>query len=126
MSGFDLSKIPSQAPPPGVTSNFENPYSLAVLPRGFIYATLPPMVLFLGLRFYTRIKITRQVGIDDCQFVPTLTSESGTERALTLLPRSLCCRGGKLDLWPDALLCVVSNPWHLGGDHRLLRRDVDL
>lgn len=71
MSGFDLSKIPSQAPPPGVTPNFENPYSLAVLPRGFIYATLPPMVLFLGLRFYTRIKISRQVGIDDCELALT-------------------------------------------------------
>lgn len=67
---FDFSKIPSQAPPEGVTSNFENPYSLAVLPRGFIYATLPPMVVFLGLRFYTRIKISRKVGIDDCEFSP--------------------------------------------------------
>ena len=66
---FDFSKIPSQAPPEGVTSNFENPYSLAVLPRGFIYATLPPMVVFLGLRFYTRIKISRKVGIDDCEFL---------------------------------------------------------
>lgn len=71
-SGFDLSKIPSPAPPPGVTPNFENPYSLAVLPRGFIYATLPPMVLFLGLRFYTRIKISRQVGIDDCELACNL------------------------------------------------------
>ncbi len=66
---FDFSKIPAQAPPAGVTSNFENPYSLAVLPRGFIYATLPPMLVFLGLRFYTRIKITRNVGVDDCEFV---------------------------------------------------------
>lgn len=65
MEGFDLSKIPLQAPPPGVVSNFENPDSLSALPKVFIYVTLPPMALFLVLRFYVRSTISRKVGIDD-------------------------------------------------------------
>jgi len=65
MEGFDFSKIPLQPPPPGVVSNFVNPDSLSALPKVFIYVTLPPMVLFLVLRFYVRITISRKVGTDD-------------------------------------------------------------
>lgn len=53
------------SPPEGQTSNLVNPPSQADLPRIFTYITLPPMVVFLSLRFYTRAVVTRQVGIDD-------------------------------------------------------------
>lgn len=52
-------------PPEGQTSNLVNPASQANLPRIFTYITLPPMVVFLALRFYTRAVVTRQVGVDD-------------------------------------------------------------
>ncbi|KAI1284151.1 hypothetical protein F5Y07DRAFT_407642 [Xylaria sp. FL0933] len=62
--GVDLSTIPAANPPPGVVPNFVNPPSQAELPKIFIYVTLPLMVVFLGLRIYTRIKYTR-LGLDD-------------------------------------------------------------
>ncbi|KAK4159206.1 hypothetical protein QBC43DRAFT_374006 [Cladorrhinum sp. PSN259] len=65
MDGLDFSKIPVQAPPEGVISNFENPSSAAPLIAAFVYVTIPPMAFSLILRFYTRIAITRNLGIDD-------------------------------------------------------------
>ncbi|KAJ2996329.1 hypothetical protein NUW58_g1001 [Xylaria curta] len=62
--GFDLSAIPAGIPPPGVVPNFVDPPTQAELPKIFIYVTLPPMLAFLGLRIYTRIKYTR-LGLDD-------------------------------------------------------------
>ncbi len=60
-------------PPLGVIPNFVDPPSLAWLPRVFFYTTLPPMVIFLAIRFYTRITITRKISLDDCKFGETST-----------------------------------------------------
>lgn len=68
MSGIDFSQIPSAAPPPGVIPNFIDPPSQADIPRIITYVTLPPMLLFLALRNYTRIFITGKLGLDDCQY----------------------------------------------------------
>jgi hypothetical protein len=90
--GTDLSKIPSRMPPPGVTPNFVDPPTISTLPRIFIYVTLPPMVIFVILRFYTRITITRKVGIDDCMFSGlSWTVGSDTDVGAG---RSLCSRSG--------------------------------
>jgi hypothetical protein len=55
-------------PPPGVTSNFDNPVSR----ENEIYIAsgvfLPLMTGFLILRVYTRMKFSRQLGADDCEF----------------------------------------------------------
>ncbi|KAI0503201.1 hypothetical protein F5B22DRAFT_652278 [Xylaria bambusicola] len=61
---LDPSMIPAGVPPPGVVPNFVNPPTRAELPKIFIYVTLPPMLVFLGLRIYTRVKYT-VLGLDD-------------------------------------------------------------
>ncbi|KAI8950520.1 hypothetical protein F4801DRAFT_590342 [Xylaria longipes] len=60
----DLSTILGANPPPAVTPNFVNPPTQEALPKIFIYVTLPPMVIFLGLRIYTRNRYT-VLSIDD-------------------------------------------------------------
>ncbi|TGJ80419.1 hypothetical protein E0Z10_g8347 [Xylaria hypoxylon] len=62
---MDLSQIPGAEPPPGVTPNFDNPYSLAPLCLIVISITLPLVVLFLGLRLYVRLWVKRSTGADD-------------------------------------------------------------
>jgi hypothetical protein len=64
--GVDLSTIPAGIPPVGVTPNFVNPETREELPKIFIYVTLPPMVVFLSLRIYARIKYSL-LGLDDCE-----------------------------------------------------------
>ncbi|KAH8898416.1 hypothetical protein GQ53DRAFT_817688 [Thozetella sp. PMI_491] len=64
LAGLDLSKIPSVAPPPGVVPNFIDPPSQAYISRDATYVTLPPMVVFLALRIYSRAKIAG-FGVDD-------------------------------------------------------------
>lgn len=65
---MDLSNVPALAPPPGVVPNFVNPESLAPLCRIVIALTLPLMVVFLALRMYVRLRISRAMGADDSQF----------------------------------------------------------
>ncbi|KAK4223680.1 hypothetical protein QBC38DRAFT_425038 [Podospora fimiseda] len=65
MADIDFTKTPAVAPPEGKTSNLENPHSIAPLVTIFTYVTTPPMVLALILRFYTRIFVSRKLGIDD-------------------------------------------------------------
>lgn len=65
-SGFDLCQIPAGNPPPGVIPNFIDPPTQENLPKIFTYITLPPMVIVLCMRFYTRIAVTRDLGWDDC------------------------------------------------------------
>ncbi|KAI0204032.1 hypothetical protein F4808DRAFT_366643 [Astrocystis sublimbata] len=62
--GVDLDTIPVRKPPPGVVSNFVNPPTQEEIPKIFIYVTLPPMLVFLALRIYSRIRYTR-LGLDD-------------------------------------------------------------
>jgi len=62
-----LAQLPALQPPPGVVPNFVNPQSIAHQTRTAIYVTLPLMLLFLVLRLYTRLRILRAVGADDCK-----------------------------------------------------------
>lgn len=75
MPDYDLSQIPAAPPPPGVIPNFIDPPSQANLPRIFTYVTLPPMILFLAMRMYVRIFVTRKIGLDDCEFRETSFGE---------------------------------------------------
>ena len=68
MVNIDLSQfdnVPAGMPPPGVTPNLIDPPSRAALPKYFALTTLPLMLVFLFLRLYTRVAITRKFGIDD-------------------------------------------------------------
>ena len=62
-----LATIPAIPPPPGVTPDFENPYSLAPVGRAVLGVTFPLMTIAIASRLYTRLWITRSVGPDDCK-----------------------------------------------------------
>ncbi|KAI1175953.1 hypothetical protein F4777DRAFT_548569 [Nemania sp. FL0916] len=62
---MDLSQIPSAPPPPGVIPNFVNPPSIAPICRIVIAVTLPLMAIFLILRIYVRVAVSKKLGIDD-------------------------------------------------------------
>lgn len=60
---------PVMPPPPGVTSNFENPVTLAPICRTAIFVAAPLAIVSLALRLYTRLRVTRSIGIDDCKIL---------------------------------------------------------
>lgn len=61
-----LMHIPVHPPPPGVTSNFIDPLSRAYQTRIAIGVMLALMVPLLFLRLYTRLRVTKTFGLDDC------------------------------------------------------------
>lgn len=60
---------PAVDPPPGVISNFDNPASRGqgVIVAGVVLLLLS--LLFVSIRLYTRIWVTRALGWDDCTFL---------------------------------------------------------
>ncbi|TGJ77551.1 hypothetical protein E0Z10_g10720 [Xylaria hypoxylon] len=60
-----LAQIPALPPPSGVKSNFDNPESREQLAKIVVGLTYGLMLVFLALRIYARIKITRSLGVDD-------------------------------------------------------------
>ncbi|KAI1084718.1 hypothetical protein F5B20DRAFT_218899 [Whalleya microplaca] len=57
--------IPGLLPPPNVTSNFNDPESLAPATRSVICVALALMYCFLIVRIYTRLRVTCSFGADD-------------------------------------------------------------
>lgn len=60
---------PALEPPPGVTSNFDDPYS-----RGPVLVTvssilIPTMLLFVIARLYAKFRIIRELQWDDRQYL---------------------------------------------------------
>ena len=70
-------------PPPGYTADFHRPnHNVAI----FIFVSLLGLVLaitFVAMRFYTKAKLTRSIGWDDCKSTSTLFPSS-------LSPLSYC------------------------------------
>lgn len=89
MPGFSLRQDPAAPPPPDVAQSIVGPPSQANMPRIFTYVTLPPMILFLMLRMYARVFVTRKVWVDDCELSETSLVN---ERPLTCFPRPLPAR----------------------------------
>lgn len=89
MPGFSLRQAPMAPPPPDVAQNIVGPPSQANMPRIFTYVTLPPMILFLMLRMYARLFVTRKVWVDDCELSET---SPVNDRPLTCFPRPLPAR----------------------------------
>jgi hypothetical protein len=71
MSGLGL--MPARMPPPGVVSNLIDPVSTGYQQTTCNILCLIFVTLFVGLRIYTRIRLVKCVGWDDCKF----TSKSG-------------------------------------------------
>ncbi|KAJ3560660.1 hypothetical protein NPX13_g9228 [Xylaria arbuscula] len=85
----NLSAILGLAPPPGVTPNFVDPDTREHLPKITAYVTLPPMVLLLVLRFYTRLKFTA-LGVDDSTGIDLCGLAAAAIVANTALSFAVC------------------------------------
>lgn len=64
--GIDLSTIPLAAPPPGATSNFINPESLATTFMGIGVFMLVLTAIVVIVRLFSNYRATRGLGWDDC------------------------------------------------------------
>lgn len=67
MSTFDPSQFPALTPPTGVIPNFIDPPTRAPATRVVVCVTLALMLGFVSLRIYTRLRVTRTFGADDCK-----------------------------------------------------------
>lgn len=63
--GLDPSMIPSAAPPPGVTSNFQDPPNLAQVIIAVSAIASALAALSLAARLYSTLRVTRSPGLDD-------------------------------------------------------------
>ncbi len=64
----DPATTPVLAPPPGVKSNFVDPYSRGPMLVQLNAILLTLVMLFFMMRMWTRVFITRSLGWDDCEF----------------------------------------------------------
>lgn len=69
MDDYDwyLDHTPVVKPPPGVESNFVNPVSHSYQLATVIGVMTALMTLFTAGRVYTRLRITKSFGLDDCK-----------------------------------------------------------
>lgn len=58
--------MPGLAPPKGVMSNFDSPPSRADSMRIVSSISMAIMIVFVALRVYSRLCVTRAFGKDDC------------------------------------------------------------
>lgn len=65
----DLSQIPAAQPPDGLTSNFIDPPSLAIVYRVLIYIFMPIMSVLVVIRLGTRLQQIRKLAADDCMYM---------------------------------------------------------
>jgi hypothetical protein len=63
-----LDQIPALPPPPGVQSDFDSPETREGLGRIIVGLTYALMLIFLGLRIYTRLRTINYFGADDCEY----------------------------------------------------------
>lgn len=68
----DLSQISAAQPPEGVTSNFVDPPSLAIVYRVTIYIFMPLMSGLVVLRLGTRVRQMHKLVADDCKYSMTM------------------------------------------------------
>lgn len=66
MDPDNLDTTPSVPPPPGRTSNFIDPESRSYQLYNLIAFLSALVFVTVSLRLYTRLKITRSFGVDDC------------------------------------------------------------
>lgn len=61
--------FPAGSPPSGITSNFINPPTRvpAIITVEGVF--VPLMLIFLSVRFYVRITVTKSWGLDDCTYL---------------------------------------------------------
>ncbi|KAK4220702.1 hypothetical protein QBC38DRAFT_338181, partial [Podospora fimiseda] len=62
---FDISKIPAMSPPPGVTSNFDDPENMHDLVFNTAVSTMAFIVVVVAIRIYTKVVTMKDVRIED-------------------------------------------------------------
>lgn len=65
--GVDLSHIPLGPPPPGLKSNFVNPKNQKGVAEAVMCIFMVIMILFVTVRMYAKLRISRAPGWDDCE-----------------------------------------------------------
>jgi hypothetical protein len=55
------------APPPGVTSNFDNPSNHNPLALAVTIACIIPTITVVVIRTYTKVCVERKVRLEDCE-----------------------------------------------------------
>lgn len=68
----NLGNLPSAPPPPGVIPNFVNPETRAPILKIVTSIMLPLMMVFVLLRLYSNIWISRKLEKSDCSFLKSL------------------------------------------------------
>jgi hypothetical protein len=67
-----MTELPTFPPPPGVIANFENPYSLQIYDIVCQAVCFTLTTLLLCVRLYTKVRVLRHAGWDDCKLVLAL------------------------------------------------------
>lgn len=67
--GITLDQIPAARPPQGTTSNLDDPVSRAYQITICNVVCLFVVCIIVGVRLFTRIRIVKSVGIDDCLYL---------------------------------------------------------
>lgn len=98
---------PALRPPPGVTSNFDHPESLAHQNIIAICIAIPLATIFFSLRTYTRIWIKKTWIFEDCQCTPGIETLVSS-RELTLGCRARSYSMGKLGIFGRDFTSAVS------------------
>ena len=62
-----LAKVPFREPPPGVTSNFVNPQTLAPAIDAVSVVMMIWAVTFVVIRLYANTQASRRLRVDDCK-----------------------------------------------------------
>lgn len=76
---MDLSTLPRDTPalqpPPGITSNFDNPYNIKPEINAALGVCLGVSTVLVWLRLYTRFFIIKCHGWEDCKLLPVHIQE---------------------------------------------------
>ena len=88
--GTDLSKVALQEPPPGVEQNLVNPESTANTAIAVTVLFTILMFVFVCMRMYTKLFVSRAWGWDDCKSSGARAYDVFTEPVARYLHISLC------------------------------------
>jgi len=103
MATFNLNNIPAMLPPPGHTSNFDNPEDMHQTVFAVGVATMILTVTALAIRIYTKTVILKEMRAEECKWVGLLRLEP-------MLTGNRACYSrnrGHYHLGLDVRLCLV-------------------
>jgi hypothetical protein len=103
MATFNLNNIPAMLPPPGHTSNFDNPEDMHQTVFAVGVATMILTVTALAIRIYTKAVILKEMRAEECKWAGLLRPEPMLTGDRACYPRNR----GHHHLGLNVRLCVV-------------------